>query len=189
MIALAAVLGVGLALVPTPALAHTIGGSGGVEIELLVVGAGVIAFGFGLRSSGSARRWMPYAVMALGAVTLGASLVVPRLTRDAGQSFAEVSIVRPEPGARVAAGRPVPIEVEVANAPVADSPSSRSGGHLHLFVDGRLEQMPYGTDLEVELAPGTHEITVEYVDFEHVSFEPRVEASVQVTARRGASDA
>jgi hypothetical protein len=66
--------------------------------------------------------------------------------------------------------------VRVANAPVARSPSSRSGGHLHLFVDGRLEQMPYGTESELRLEPGRHRITVEYVNFEHVSFEPRVVA-------------
>jgi hypothetical protein len=176
-------LGLALAFVPSPAHAHTIGGSGGAEIELLLAGVVIIVFGFSLRSARTSRAWIPWAVLALGVVVSAAAFVIPRAARTAGTSFARVAIVRPAAGAGVRADRPVDVTVQVANAPVADSPSSTSGGHLHLFVDGRLEQMPYGTDLEVRLEPGTHRITVEYVNFEHVSFEPRVEDSIRVTAR------
>lgn len=59
---------------------------------------------------------------------------------------------------------------------------SQAGGHLHLYVDGQLQQMPYGVKTEVTLDPGEHAIVVEYVDFQHLSFEPRVEKVVRVTA-------
>jgi hypothetical protein len=178
----ALVVALALALVPSPARAHTVGGDDGVEIELLLVGLGATFFAFALRRSQGAKPWAPWVALALGVAMMGASVAVPRLSSTGGQSFADISIVRPERGARVEAGRPVRVVVDVANAPVADSPEAQSGGHLHLFVDGRLEQMPYGTNMSVELAPGGHELTVEYVNFEHVSFDPRVEASVQVTA-------
>jgi hypothetical protein len=42
--------------------------------------------------------------------------------------------------------------------------------------------MPYSTEAEIILDPGTHEIRVEYVDFRHVSYAPEVSATIQVTA-------
>ena len=170
---------------PPPVWAHTIGGSGGAEIELLIVGVAIMVLGFSLRSSQMARAWVPWVVLGFGLALVAAAFVVPRATSNAGRSFARLDIRQPLDGADVPAGQPVPVIVEVANAPVARSPSSRSGGHLHLFVDGRLEQMPYGTELEVRLDPGRHTLVVEYVDNEHVSFEPRVTESVRVTAVKG----
>ena len=55
-------------------------------------------------------------------------------------------------------------------------------GHLHLYVDGKLQQMPYSTRTEVTLPPGPHELRVEYVDSRHVSFNPEVSWTVYVTA-------
>ena len=170
---------------PPPVWAHTVGGSGGAEIELLIVGIAVMVMGFSLRSSQMSRPWVPWTVLAVGLALVVAAFVVPRATGDAGRSFARLQIEQPPDGAEVPSGRPVPVIVDVANAPVARSPSSRSGGHLHLFVDGRLEQMPYGTELEVKLDPGRHTLMVEYVDNDHISFEPRVTESVTVTAVKG----
>ena len=185
MIRKALLLALALAALPAPAHAHTIGGSGGAEIEVLVVGIAIMVFGFSLRSSQMSRPWVPWAVLGLGIALVGAAFVIPRSTGNAGRSFARISITEPPDGASVPAGRAIPVEVRVANAPVAESPNSRSGGHLHLFVDGRLEQMPYGTDLEVKLQPGRHELTIEYVNVDHVSFQPRVQRTVTVTAERG----
>ena len=169
-------------MLPSPAFAHTIGGSGGAEIEILILGIATVVFGLSLRSSQMARAWVPWVVLALGLVLVAGSFIVPRINKNAGRSFARLAIAQPADGAEVPANKRVPVKVEVGNAPVAATPTSTSGGHLHLYVDGKLEQMPYGTNMSVELAPGGHELTVEYVNFEHVSFDPRVEASVQVTA-------
>ena len=171
-----------LALLPSPAFAHTIGGSGGAEIEILILGIATVVFGLSLRSSQMARAWVPWAVLGLGVVLVTASFVVPRITRNAGRSFARLEIAQPTDGAEVPANERVPVKVEVGNAPVAATPTSTSGGHLHLFVDGKLEQMPYGTHTEVRLDPGTHKVTVEYVSVDHLSFSPRVTKSVTVTA-------
>jgi hypothetical protein len=179
----ALLLGAALAALPSPAVAHTIGGEGGAEIELLLAGVVVVVFGLSLRSAEPARRWVPAAVIGLGVVVMTSAFVFPRLARTGGTSFARVEIVAPRDGEVVRARRPVRVAAEVRNGAVAESPASRSGGHLHLFVDGRLEQMPYGTEFEVRLDPGEHRITVEYVNFEHVSFDPRVRTSVEVSAR------
>jgi hypothetical protein len=178
-------VGLILALLPSPAFAHTIGGSGGAEIEILILGIATTVFGLSLRSSEMARAWVPWAVLGLGIALVAASFVVPRITRNAGRSFARLAIAEPADGAEVPAKKRVPVKVEVDNAPVAATPTSTSGGHLHLYVDGKLEQMPYGTKAEVRLSPGTHKLTVEYVSVDHLSFSPRVTKSVTVTAVPG----
>jgi hypothetical protein len=95
---------------------------------------------------------------------------------DAGPSptasNATVRIVEPTRGAEVFSDRPVEVAVQLTNGSIARSPSDPSGGHLHLYEDGRLQQMPYSTEAEVTLTPGAHELRVEYVDSQHVSFSP-----------------
>jgi hypothetical protein len=42
--------------------------------------------------------------------------------------------------------------------------------------------MPYSSEAEITLEPGTHEIRVEYVDFRHMSYVPEVSTTIRVTA-------
>lgn len=74
------------------------------------------------------------------------------------------------------------MRVDLGGADIASSPDD-DGGHLHLYVDGELQQMPYSTTMQVRLKPGAHEIEVEYVDEEHVSYDPPFTARVSVRAR------
>ena len=114
-------------MLPSPAFAHTIGGSGGAEIEILILGIATVVFGLSLRSSQMARAWVPWVVLALGLVLVAGSFIVPRINKNAGRSFARLAIAQPADGAEVPANKRVPVKVEVGNAPVAATPTSTSG--------------------------------------------------------------
>jgi hypothetical protein len=75
-----------------------------------------------------------------------------------------LKIVSPTDGETVPAGEPVEIRAEIEGAEVADSAAASDAGHIHIFVDGELQEMLYATATEVKLEPGTHTITVEYTD-------------------------
>ena len=119
--------------------------------------------------------------MVLGIALFGLGLVVDA-SPGPTSSNASVRIITPGSGDEVRAGQPVDVEVELDNATIALSPSDTSGGHLHLYVDGQLRQMPYSTDARITLDPGPHEIRVEFVDFRHLSFSPEVATTIAVTA-------
>lgn len=168
-------------LAPSPALAHGTGGSSGgsgISLPLLLVGVALVAGGYAARSK------LPGPV-AWGAVAVGVALGVGSFF--AGGNGGErpdvhIAIARPAAGATVSAGEPVEVRVEV-DGDLATDASDKTGGHLHLFVDGELQQMPYAATGEVTLEPGPHTLTVEYVDNEHLSYDPSIQDSVDVTAR------
>ena len=93
-----------------------------------------------------------------------------------------MSISEPSDGATVDAGV-VPVLVTLDGGELASSPSATKGGHIHLFVDDQLVNMPYTLDLDVRLKPGAHAIKVEYVDLQHLSYDPPVQDTIEVTAR------
>jgi hypothetical protein len=117
----------------------------------------------------------------VGVVLFGLGLVVDACPGPTA-SNAIVNIAEPQAGQEVPSGQPVEVVVELENAAIALSPSDTSGGHLHLYVDGQLQQMPYSLDARIRLNRGRHEIRVEYVDFRHVSFSPEVSTTIEVTA-------
>jgi hypothetical protein len=169
---------------PSPAYAHTVGGGKGVELELLLLGVVLAGGAIAARpTKEGANSLLWKGLLALGLCFLAAAVIVPRIGGDSASSDASVQIVAPEEGATLDAGEPVEVEVELTNGSLASSAEATSGGHLHLSVDGKLQQMPYSTSMEVTLEEGAQEITVEYVDLEHVSFDPVIEDTIQVTAR------
>lgn len=174
-----AVLG-GLAVLSAPpALAHGASADGGRVSVPLLVGGGVATAGAVVLV---ARRGRPLAVgglLAVGVVLFAASL----LGSGGGDDRPDVHmlLVEPAPGARVPAGAPTTVRVSIAEGALATGPED-DGGHLHLYVDGKLQQMPYSTDAQVTLTPGPHTLTVEYVDSRHVSYRPPIQQTVEVTA-------
>ena len=162
-------------------LAHVLSGGGPLNVLLLLVGALTAVAGVRLRERKPSAASAGKLLTVLGIAAFGLGLVI-----DAGPattpSNATVRIVRPSAGAEVPADRPIDVEVDVENGSLALSANDTSGGHLHLFVDGQVRQMPYTTDAEITLEPGTHEIRVEYVDFRHISFTPEVSTTIEVTA-------
>jgi hypothetical protein len=169
-----------LGLLPAPAYAHAVGPGGGVEIELLLVAGAVLIFGYTLRSSESARPWMPWAVIVAGVGLAALSFALPQLTQPDRPSNVSLEIVSPASGAQLPSGRPVKIDVDLNGATVARSASDTGKGHLHVYVDNQLQQMPYSTSATVTLEPGAHELTVEYVDPQHISYSPPIQTSTRV---------
>ena len=152
----------------------------------LLIGAG-IAFvaAFALRALKPELGGLAWVAFGAGVALAAAAFVLPAVVGT--DSDVTVSIVAPRDGAVVPAGRPLEIEADLVGADVATSATDTSGGHLHLYVDGKLRSMPYSTTAEVELDPGRHELTVEFVDLEHISFDPPVTATVEVEAKRDGS--
>lgn len=115
-------------------------------------------------------------------VVAGLGLGIAGFVLTTSSPDATVSFVRPRAGSEVPAGEPVTIEVRVDGGELATSPTDLEGGHLHLYVDGRLQQMPYSDTTQVQLPPGEHRLRVEYVDNAHRSFDPEIATSVEVVA-------
>lgn len=115
-------------------------------------------------------------------IVAGLGLGAAGFVLTASSPDATVSFVRPRAGTEVPANQPVSIQVRVEGGEVATSPTDLEGGHLHLYVDGRLQQMPYSDTTEIQLPPGEHRLRVEYVDNTHRSFDPEIATSVEVEA-------
>ncbi len=150
-----------------------------MQIALLVAAGVAFVGAFAFRSVKPDKIGPPWALFGVGVLLAGAAMIVPRL----GGDDVDIAIVQPEDGATVAAGEPVTIEVQVEGGEIATS-ASDSGGHIHIFVDDSVVSMPNSTSAEVTLEPGEHELRVEYVDFQHASFDPPVAETIAVTAER-----
>ena len=156
---------------------------GGVELELILLGAGFLAAAWFFRPSetGNARSAVVCLIIGIALVTGG--FAVPKLTQASRPSSAHIQIAAPEDGAEVAAGQPVNVRVDLTHGELARSPSAKSGGHMHFYVDGDIRSMPYSLEAQVTFESGEHTLRIEYVDLDHKSFDPPVEDEVTVTAR------
>ena len=182
-----ALVAVVMLTLPAPALAH-IGGGGeqGASVwnfVLLAAGISLAGGGLALRARGAPARTVSSVL-----VVAGLALALVGLVSDIGggtgaRPEATVTVVAPGAGASVPAGQPVTVTAALEGARLATSPQDTEGGHLHLYVDRKLQQMPYSNEATVTLEPGRHELTVEYVDARHVSYDPPVDDTVEVTAR------
>jgi hypothetical protein len=155
-------------------------GGGQLNGTLVLGGAVLAGIGIMLWALKKGGRWGAPIAAAAGVIVLSLGFIVP--SAGSGTSDAVVSIVQPSTGARVPAGGPVLVRVAIQNGSIATSATDQSGGHLHLYVDGQLQQMPYSNQAQVTLQPGPHNLRVEYVDNRHVSFDPPIASTVTVTA-------
>ena len=146
---------------------------------LVVLGALLVVAGLVVNAR-LRRPWAAWTGLAAGLVL--AAIGGAQLAGNSEPSGVMVAIVTPAEGVTVAAGEPVTLEVNVDGGEVATSETDTTGGHLHLYVDGRLQAMEYTTTTTVTLEPGEHTIRVEFVDARHVSFNPEVATSITVTA-------
>ena len=156
---------------------------GGVEIEVLLLGLGFLAAAWFFRPSQSGNARSAVLCLLLGLALVTGSIVVPRLDSDNHSSNAEVAIVMPEDQAELVEDEPVTVKVDLANGTIARSASAATGGHMHLYVDGKLQSMPYSLEAKVKFDRGEHTLRVEYVDAQHLSYEPPVSDEVTVTVR------
>ncbi len=164
--------------------AHTASSSGpNTEILLLGIGMIVLAAVFFFQKSASRRASVVLLVLGAAAVTGAFTLASSPGDGSSGDHHdVALSIASPADGATVDASAPVPFEIEIEGATLAAESNDEDAGHLHVYVDGSVVDMPSSLDPEVDLAPGEHEVEVEYVDSEHRALDPPVTDSIEVTA-------
>ena len=176
----------GALLSASPAFANGLNGAetsgSSVNVPLLVAGGVIAGVGVLLWVLKKGARWVGPAAVAAGVIVLALGFIIRPGTGGEASSDAVVSIVEPSNGARVKAGEPVNVRVSLQHGSIATSPTDETGGHLHLYLDGKLQQMPYSMEAQLEIPPGSHQLRVEYVDHQHVSFDPPVETAITVTA-------
>jgi hypothetical protein len=158
--------------------------------------AGAFAFGWvGVRRvrgkgfPGLSRTW-GWAAAGLSAACLVLAVVVPPILRpepasNRPSSTARIRILVPAERA-VFHGDPAPVEVRLAltGGSIVRTTSTRLApdrGHVHLYLDGALVSMSYGLQARLEVVPGIHRLTAEFVALDHAPFAPRVMASADFT--------
>lgn len=160
-------------------LAHAVGSSG-PHPEFLVVAGALLLLGI-LFYIQKAVKPVISVVLVVVAVALGTGAFF-----FDGESAAEgrsIAITEPKPGDTVPANKPITLEVAVNGGQLAAETDAKNAGHLHIFVDGTLVDMPSTAQPEVEFKRGRHLLAVEYVDAEHRSFNPQVIDEIEVEAR------
>jgi hypothetical protein len=163
--------------------AHSGAAPGGVQVEFLLLGLAFLAAAWFFRPSQTGNARSAIVCLLIGIALVSGSVAIPRLSGDSHASNATVEIVMPEEDAELASGQPVNIEVDLTGGTIARTATAKSGGHMHLYVDGQLESMPYSLKTQTTFERGEHTIRVEYVDVKHLSYDPPVEDEVTVTVR------
>lgn len=165
-------------------LAHGLGGAGGPEIEALLLGVAITGLGI------QALRKNPKSYVAIAMTVAGAVLFVGAFTFFTSDATLEaptgvtVAITYPEDGSTVTTDQDVQVEVDLEGAELTNETSGDDPrkGHIHVFVDDAMVSMPTTLESNIDLEPGDHTITVEFVGADHSQFEPRILDSVDVTA-------
>ena len=57
-------------------------------------------------------------------------------------------------------------------------------GHIHLYLDGNIVLMSFGTRTTLAVDPGRHRLTAEFVAVDHQPWSPRVLATVTIDVQR-----
>ncbi|MGH2721409.1 MAG: hypothetical protein ACRDJO_07380 [Actinomycetota bacterium] len=95
-----------------------------------------------------------------------------------------VSIVEPTPGT-VVSGDMIHVKVEVDGARILADPGivavKPDEGHIHVSLDGKLQNMLYDDETDVAVTPGRHLLEVEFVAGDHIRFNPAVKQAVTFT--------
>ena len=144
-----------------------------------------------LRGRGFPRLPRAGAGVVLGLAVAAAilALVLPPIIRpDAGarpSTRARLEFIAPASG-QVLQGNPatVPVVLHLIGGRVVGFTSTKlipDTGHVHLLVDGRLVLMTASLRRQIEVPPGPHTLTAEFVAVDHRAFGPRVIASMTFT--------
>lgn len=162
-------------------IAHMGEGSGGTFVIVLAA-LGLVAAGMRMRNRdrpNGAAAWG----LIIGGVIVGVVGVIASTGSSGSKRPAVTMTITPPAGTEVPAGAPVTVSVDVQGAPVAASPADRTGGHVHVFLDGKLQEMAYGTSATMTFTPGPHTVRFEYVDNRHISYKPPAVVEARYTAR------
>ena len=138
-------------------------------------------------------RAAAWALTGVAAATLVLAIVLPPIIRPDTEttrpsSTATVSIESPEPG-QVFRGNParVPVRIRLEGGKIVPFTSTNlveNTGHIHVFLDGSLIAMTTTLQRTIDVLPGTHTLTAEFVAVDHVPWNPRVRTSVRFEVER-----
>jgi hypothetical protein len=108
-------------------------------------------------------------------------IIRPDATTTRPSSDARVEIASPANGA-LFRGDParVPVQLRLFGGTIVARTSNklvRDEGHVHVYLDGALVSMTYALQEQIEVVPGAHRLTAEFVALDHGPFAPRVVAS------------
>jgi hypothetical protein len=114
------------------------------------------------------------------------SVVSPAPSAKRPATSATIQIVSPSKDqvfqGTTSAPAAIPVEIMVVGARIVPATSTRlrpDEGHVHLFLDGALVSMTAGTTASLDVGPGQHVLSAEFVASDHGPFDPRVQASVR----------
>ncbi len=177
-------------------LAHPVTGdpSTGTEIATVAAGAAVALAGIVLLVMGRQRGADSSARLARGGIPLVlfgvlVAAVGPSLFRSVAggcgrpSTEARVEIAQPTEGQAVD-GPTVPVRVTLRGGELAQRATTTNRpdeGHLHLSLDGKLVSMTGEREQEIQVPPGNHELSVEFVANDHAPFCTRVMDRVRFT--------
>ena len=136
-------------------------------------------------------RPVGWASAGAAAVCLALAFVLPPIIRPdittRPSTDSHISFVTPAPG-EVYHGAPasVPIAVRLVGGKIVPFTSTHlvpNEGHIHLLLDGNIVLMSFGTTTTLPIEPGRHRLTAEFVAVDHLPFDPRVLANVEIVVR------
>ena len=129
-----------------------------------------------------------WVLTAMAATALVLAVVLPPIIRPdtttaRPSSTATVAIVTPAAG-EVFHGNParVPVRIRLDGGRIVPFTSTKlveNTGHVHVFLDGSLIAMTTSLRRTIDVLPGRHTITAEFVAVDHVPWDPRVRTSVR----------
>jgi hypothetical protein len=126
----------------------------------------------------------------VGVTALVLAVVLPTIVRPdtpkvRPSSSATISIVTPRPQ-QVFHGNPatVPLQIVLNGGKIVSYTSLRTPlpantGHIHLYLDGNLIFMTTHLSRTLDINPGHHTLTAEFVAVDHVPWNPPVTTSVR----------
>jgi hypothetical protein len=96
-------------------------------------------------------------------------------------STAKLAIVSPTNG-EIVHGSTVQLKMSLSGAKIVPATTSHivpNQGHIHVYLDGQVVSMTFGLTQTVQVTPGRHVITAEFVASDHQPFDPRVQTGVE----------
>jgi len=137
-------------------------------------------------------RAAAWTCVGLAVASLVLAVVLPPIIRKEPaavrpSSTATVSIASPTPGqvfhANAAGGAArVPVDVRLQGGRIVPFTSTNllpNTGHIHVYLDGSLVAMTTSLHRTLDVLPGHHTLTAEFVAVDHAPWQPRIRASVR----------